>query len=93
MANQKLSKESEPREGKDERKRKRDLPRRWGQNMLCLQKNKTGEPTVPWGSPEKLHYKRRGRVVKKEAEKKKETQEMRNSPGKTIRKICAERKY
>ena len=47
MANQKLSKESEPREGKNERKRKRDLPRRWGQNMLCLQKNKTGEPTVP----------------------------------------------
>ena len=47
MANQKLSKESEPREGKNERKRKRDLPRRWGQDMLCLQKNKTREPTVP----------------------------------------------
>ena len=47
MANQKLLKESEPREGKNERKWKRDLPRRWGQNMLCLQKNKTGEPTVP----------------------------------------------
>ena len=30
MANQKLSKESEPREGKNKRKRKRDLPRRWG---------------------------------------------------------------
>jgi len=48
MANQKLSKESEPREGKYERKWKRDLLRRWGQNMLCLQRNKTGEPTVPW---------------------------------------------
>ena len=47
MANQKLSKESELREGKNEKKRKRDLPRRWGQDMLCLQKSKTGEPTVP----------------------------------------------
>ena len=47
MANQKLSKESELREGKNEKKRKRDLPRRWGQDMLCLQKNKTGEPTIP----------------------------------------------
>ena len=47
MANQKLSKESELKERKNERTRKRDLPRRWGQDMLCLQKNKTGEPTVP----------------------------------------------
>ena len=47
MANQKLSKESELREGKNEKKRKRDLPRRWGQDMLYLQKSKIGEPTVP----------------------------------------------
>ena len=29
MANQELSKESELKEGKNEKKRKRDLPRRW----------------------------------------------------------------
>ena len=85
MANQKLSKESKLREGKNEKKRKKDLPRRWGQDMLCLQKSKTEEPTVP-REPKKLHYKRRGWVVKKAAKKKKETQERRNSLGKTIRK-------
>ena len=47
MANQKLSKESELREGKNEKKRKRDLPRRRGQDILCSQKSKTGEPMVP----------------------------------------------
>ena len=47
MADQKLSKESEPREGKNEKKRQRDLPRQQGQNMLCLQKNKTGELGTP----------------------------------------------
>ena len=47
MANQELSKESELKEGKNEKKRKRDLPRRWEQDVLCLQKSKTGEPTVP----------------------------------------------
>ena len=46
------------------------------------------------GNPEKLHYKRRGWVVKKgrERKKEKETQKRRNSLGKTIRKIFAERK-
>ena len=47
MVNQELSKESELKEGKNEKKRKRDLPRRWEQDMLYLQKSKTGEPTVP----------------------------------------------
>ena len=47
MTNQELSKESELKEGKNEKKRKKDLPRRWEQDMLCLQKSKTGEPTVP----------------------------------------------
>ena len=47
MANQELSKESELKEGKNEKKRKRDLPRRWEQDMLYLQKSKTREPTVP----------------------------------------------
>ena len=47
MANQELSKESELKEGKNEKKRKIDLPRRWEQDMLCLQRSKTGEPTVP----------------------------------------------
>ena len=45
MANQELSKESELKEGKNEKKWKRDLPR-WEQDVLCLQKSKTGEPTV-----------------------------------------------
>ena len=48
MANQELSKESELKEGKNEKKRKKDLPRWWEQDMLCLQKSKTGEPMVPW---------------------------------------------
>ena len=42
-----FQKESELKEGKNEKKQKRDLPRRWEQDMLCLQKSKTGEPTVP----------------------------------------------
>ena len=46
------------------------------------------------GHPEKLHYKRRGRVVKKAArKKKKETQERRNSLGRTIRKSMQKEKY
>ena len=51
MANQELSKQSELKERKNEKKRKRDLPRRWEQDMLCLQKSKIGEPTVPRGRP------------------------------------------
>ena len=45
------------------------------------------------GKPRKLHYKRRGWVVKKAAKKKKETQERRNSLGKTIRKSVQKGKY
>ena len=60
--------------------------------MLCLQKSKTEEP----GIPRKLHYKRRGRVMKRAARKKRERgttkKERRNSLGKTIRKIHPERK-
>ena len=92
MANQELSKESELKEGKNEKKRKRDLTRWWEQDVLCLQKGKTGEPTVT-REDQKLHYKRKGWVVKKAAEKKKETQERRNSPGKTIRKSVQKEKY
>ena len=47
------------------------------------------------GYPEKLHYKRRGRVMKRAARKKgkrHKKKERRNSPGKTIRKIHPERK-
>ena len=43
MANQKLSKESGLGEGTNEKKRKRDLPRQRGQDILCSQKSKTGE--------------------------------------------------
>jgi len=54
-------------------------------------RTKQGNP----GHPEKLHYKRRGRVVKKAARKKKKkhTKKRRNSLGRTIRKIHPERKY
>ena len=60
--------------------------------MLCLEKGKTGEPTVP-REDQKLHYKRRGWVAKKGQRKKRETQERRNFlEKKTIRKICGEEK-
>ena len=42
--------------------------------------------------PRKPHYKKRGWVVKKAARKKKETQERRNSPGKTIKKSVQKEK-
>ena len=44
--------------------------------------------------PRKLHYKRRGWVVKKATKKReRKTQERRNSPGRTIRKSVQKEKY
>ena len=59
--------------------------------MLCLQKGKTGEPTVPW-EDQKLHYKRKGWVVKKRAAKKERNTRKKRFSRKTIRKICGEEK-
>ena len=92
MANQKLSKESELREGKNERKRKRDLPRRWGRTCSVCKRAKQGNQRFP-GKTKKLHYKRRGWVVKKRQRKKRETPERRNSLEKTIRKSVQKEKY
>ena len=90
MANQKLSKESELREGKNEKKRKRDLPRQQGQDILCSQKSKQGNQWFP-GKPRKLHYKRRGWVVKKG--QRKSEKERRNSLEKELsEKIKSEEK-
>ena len=60
--------------------------------MLCLQKGKTGEPTVPQ-EDQKLHYKRKGWVVKKEQRKKRETQERRDFLEKLSEKSVVKRKY
>ena len=57
--------------------------------MLCLQKGKTGEPTVPREDQEP-HYKRRGWVVKKGQRKKERNARKKKFSRKTIRKICGE---
>ena len=57
-----------------------------------MQKGKTGEPTVP-REDKKLHYKRRGWVVKKKQGKERETQERRNSLEKLSEKSVEKRKY
>ena len=59
--------------------------------MLCLQKSKTGEPTVP-REAQKLHYKRRGWVVKKAAKKKERNTRKKKFSRKNYQKICVERK-
>ena len=54
---------------------------------------KQGNQRFP-GKPRKLHYKRRGWVVKKAAKKReRKIQERRNSPGRTIRKSVQKEKY
>ena len=62
------------------------------QDVLCLQKGKTGEPTVP-REDQKLHYKRRGWVAKKGQRKKRETQERRDFLEKLSEKFVVKRKY
>ena len=57
--------------------------------MLCLQKGKTGEPTIPREN-QKLHYKRKGWVAKKGRRKKRETQKKKRFSRKTISKIGGE---
>ena len=47
VANQGLSKESEVKEGKNEKNGKWDLPSDRHETWLCSQEGKTGEPTVP----------------------------------------------
>ena len=59
--------------------------------MLCLQKGKTGEPTVP-REDQKLHYKRKGWVVKKGQRKKERNTRKKRFSRKTIRKIYGEEK-
>ena len=99
MANQKLSKESEPREGKNERKRKRGLTEMMRTEHTLFAKDQNRGTNGSPRRPEKLHYKRRGWVVKK-AEKKKErnTIERRDSLEKLSeslgrKKILRENKY
>ena len=61
--------------------------------MLCLQKSKTGEPTVP-GKTKKLHYKRRGWVVKKRQRKKeRNTRKKKFFRKKTIKESVQKGKY
>ena len=57
-----------------------------------MQKGKTRELTVP-REDQKLHYKRKGWVVKKSSEKKRETQERRNFLEKLSEKSVVKRKY
>ena len=66
MADQKLSKESEPREGKNEKNGKGTYQGNRDRTCSICKRAKQRNP----GYPEKLHYKRRGRVVKKAARKK-----------------------
>jgi len=67
MANQKLSKESEPREGKSEKKTAKGLTEATETEhaLFAKEQNRGTRDTQ-----KKLHYKRRGRVVKKIARKK-----------------------
>ena len=55
-------------------------------------KAKQGNQWFP-GTPRKLHYKRRGWVVKKAARKKERNTRKKRFSRKNYQKICAERKY
>ena len=57
-----------------------------------MQKGKTGELTVP-REDQKLHYKRKGWVVKRGQQKKGETQERRDFLEKLLEKSVVKRKY
>ena len=63
-------------------------------NKTCsvCKRAKQGNQRFP-GKTKKLHYKRKGWFAKRGSEKKKETQERRNSLGKTIRKSVQKGKY
>ena len=74
MANQRLSKEPEPREGKNERKRKRGLTEMMKTERTLFVKDQNRGTYGSPRRPEKLHYKRRGWVVKKAAKKEEGTQ-------------------
>ena len=94
MANQELSKESELKEEKNEKKRKWDLPRDRYRTCSVCKRVKQGNQRF-LGRP-KLHYKRKGWVAKKGQKKKKKRREAQKRRDfldkKTISKSVVKRK-
>ena len=66
---------------------KGDLPRWWRQNELCLQKTKTGEPTVPPKRPENSTIKGEDGLWRRQRKKKKEHSRKKRFSRKIIRKF------